>query len=541
MKLKLSPEDFKVDELVRWDEDPKGHHAIYRVEKRKLTTFEAVRLIAARCDVPLDKVSYVGLKDRQGVTTQYLSVEDALLKTRVPGVHTQLVGRSAKALSSENLLGNDFTVVVRDLSPEDARALVGTLAAVKKHGLPHYFDDQRFGSVAAGQGFPARLLVQGDPEGALKLLVATPGTRDPLSEKKWKFMLGKMWGQWDVLARKWANRPGASIVRHLRRKPTDFAGAWQCMPGKERAIHIFAYQSYIWNEAVATFLREILPPGKRLEVPYVAGRHVFWTQGPEEQLPPLPETFPLVDDATPIADERISRAVDAALKKEKLTRASFKIKGIAGSFFKHEERPLVLRPERLVVARPPGPDNRHPGRLACTIPFRLPPGGYATLVLKRLFPQSAASFGDERPSPRPRAAGDRDRAHAPRRDGPHAGGPRRDGPHRDGPHRDGPRPHADRAAPERPHGRPAPARGPAHPVSRAPGRPEGPRGPARPGGGPRGPARGPARPGGGPRGPARGPAQPPRPADGSRGRARGPARGPKRGPARPGGRGPKRP
>jgi tRNA pseudouridine13 synthase len=397
VKLKLSPEDFKVDELARWDEDPKGRHAVYRVRKRKLTTFDAVRLIAARCRVPLDRVSYIGLKDRQGVTTQYLSVEDAVLKGRVPGVHYELVGRTSKKLSGENLLGNEFTIVVRDLGPEDVSGLEANVAAVKRHGLPDYFDDQRFGSVAAGQGFPARELVRGHPEAALKLLLATPGARDPLAEKKWKFLVSKLWGKWDELARKWSNRPGAHVVRHLRRKPLDFAGAWSHMPGKERAIHIFAYQSYVWNESVAGFLRQVLPKKKLLEIPYVAGRQVFWTHSADEELPSLPETFPLVDDATPLADERISLAVDAALRREGLTRASFKIQGISGSFFKHEERPLVLRPERLVLARAAGPDERFPGRLACALSFRLPPGGYATLVLKRLFPRTPS--GAKTPAP----------------------------------------------------------------------------------------------------------------------------------------------
>ena len=110
MRLKASPEDFRVDELVEWQPDPRGAHAIYRVRKRKLTTFEAMRLIAARCRVPLDRLSYVGLKDRQGLTTQFFSVEGGELRGRVPGLHYELVGRSREKLSSANLRGNEFEI-----------------------------------------------------------------------------------------------------------------------------------------------------------------------------------------------------------------------------------------------------------------------------------------------------------------------------------------------------------------------------------------------------------------------------------------------
>lgn len=392
MKLKVSPEDFRVDELVEWDEARDGPYAIYKIRKRKLTTFEAVRIIAARGRVPLDRVSYVGLKDRQGVTSQFISIEGGLLKGKIPGIHYEHVGFAAKKLSSENLRGNDFSIVVRDLGPDDVRDLALRVHAVAKHGLPHYFDDQRFGSLSAGQGFPARELVRGDPEAALKLLIATPGSRDPLSEKNWKILVKKAWGDWSLLVRKWGTRPGVSIVRHLKRKPGDFLGAWSHMPGKERAIHIFAYQSFIWNDAVQRYLWQTLPAAKRFEAPSVAGRLVFWNYRADEELPPLPESFPLIDHATPIADARVTASIEAALAAEGLTRESFAIKGVAGAFFKHEERPLRLVPERLVISRPPSPDERNPGRLACAISFRLPPGGYATLVVKRLFP--------ERPRPR---------------------------------------------------------------------------------------------------------------------------------------------
>src|SRR5205814_386653 len=72
-------------------------------------------------------------------------------------------------------------------------------------------------------------------------------------------------------------------------------------------------------------------------------------------------------------------------------------------------------------SRPPSPDEKNEGKLACTVSFRLPPGGYATLVLKRLFPESFAPARkarrpDERPRPSYSKNGER-RAASPQRAG----------------------------------------------------------------------------------------------------------------------------
>ena len=52
MKLKQKPEDFPVTESWRFDEDPRGRHFVYLMDKQKLSTFEAVDRICARFKIP---------------------------------------------------------------------------------------------------------------------------------------------------------------------------------------------------------------------------------------------------------------------------------------------------------------------------------------------------------------------------------------------------------------------------------------------------------------------------------------------------------
>ncbi len=70
MKLKQRPEDFSVTESWRFDEDPRGPWFVYLMDKQKLSTFEAVERICAKAGVQPAEVSYCGLKDKQGRTTQ---------------------------------------------------------------------------------------------------------------------------------------------------------------------------------------------------------------------------------------------------------------------------------------------------------------------------------------------------------------------------------------------------------------------------------------------------------------------------------------
>jgi tRNA pseudouridine13 synthase len=52
-------------------------------------------------------------------------------------------------------------------------------------------------------------------------------------------------------------------------------------------------------------------------------------------------------------------------------------------FFKAYERQTVVKPDQL-KASPPEPDDFYPGRKKLVLSFFLPPGSYATMLIKRL-------------------------------------------------------------------------------------------------------------------------------------------------------------
>jgi tRNA pseudouridine13 synthase len=98
-------------------------------------------------------------------------------------------------------------------------------------------------------------------------------------------------------------------------------------------------------------------------------------------------TFPLLSPNSDPKDPDVKEAVAWALGKEKLKLADLAIPDARKLlFFKSEERPLLVYPHKLVIGQPSHDElNRGYGKV--TVAFTLPPGAYATLVIKRLFHQ----------------------------------------------------------------------------------------------------------------------------------------------------------
>ena len=69
-----SPETFTVEEIPAYAPSGEGTHLFLWIEKRGLTTFDAIARIARALDVAPRDIGYAGLKDRHALTRQQLSV-----------------------------------------------------------------------------------------------------------------------------------------------------------------------------------------------------------------------------------------------------------------------------------------------------------------------------------------------------------------------------------------------------------------------------------------------------------------------------------
>lgn len=366
--------------------DAEGEHFLYRLFKKKLTTLEAVARIARRLDVPKADIAYAGLKDKQSVSEQLISIKGVgVPELRDPGLKLTLLGRRATPVSSQDIIANRFHLTVRGLTEDDLQSLGERLAALREYGLPNYFDSQRFGSLRHGQGLLAKDLVRGDAETALRLYMATPSPRDHSGDRHAKELIRRRWGDWERLAEPLRTTPYARILGHLAHAPADFVGAIGYMPRTIRALHLFAFQSLLWNHTTSYLLRDLVPKPERFTVPYQAGRLIFYRKLEPDLLARLRALkVPLAAAGTKAGDPDVALALERALETEGVTLPQLALPPATGAFFKEEPRDLLVFPGDLVATEPTA-DELNPGRRKVDLRFDLPRGSYATLVVKRLF------------------------------------------------------------------------------------------------------------------------------------------------------------
>lgn len=397
MRLKTTPEDFRVRELLQWDEVPSGNFVVHRLHKSKLSTAEALSILVRDARVDRAAIAYAGLKDRQAVTDQFLTIERRAVEFELPNLRLQPVGTTDKPITSRMSAGNAFTIVVRDLQPVQAAQLRRSLPSLIATGFPNYFDDQRFGCLRHGQGFPMRSVLLGDYERALQQLIAEPSPVAITGDVKLKRMLQLHWGDWEACARIARGPAYEPLFAHLLAHPDDFRGALEFVPLRQRVIQAFAYQSFLWNRTVSRMLWGGIQAPQRLRLATLAGDLLAWKYlAPDREEKLAAMRTPLFGADGDGGSEPFRRAMIAEMQAAGHARADFVANEVPGMVWKEEPREVLCKP-RDVDEVQLAPDERYPGRVKATLAFSLPRGAYATMLIKRLFaPSWYAGQGEPR-------------------------------------------------------------------------------------------------------------------------------------------------
>jgi len=149
-RLKVSPADFVVDEVLGYEPTGSGEHIWIQFRKTGCNTRDVIDSIARLTGVAARNIGYSGLKDRQAITTQWLSVPLPMTATMpqfsdgLEGVEILRCERSDRKLRIGTHKKNRFQIVLRDVDG-DMDHLAAQLDTVSQHGFPNYFGAQRFG------------------------------------------------------------------------------------------------------------------------------------------------------------------------------------------------------------------------------------------------------------------------------------------------------------------------------------------------------------------------------------------------------------
>ncbi len=382
-RIKAIAEDFRVVEVTDLRPARRGEYRLYRLTKSGWNTVDLLLHLSRRLRIPLAELSYGGRKDRHALTTQFVTLRDRRdLSTRGEGFTFEAVGFVAERMRPARVRANEFAVVLRGLDPRDLTRIGENVKAVRKQGLPDYFDDQRFGPFDRERGFVAEALLRGRWREALELHVTMLRPEERDADRQRRRFFADHWGNWKGCLTRARTVTERRIFEHLLQRKEDARGALELIPREEMSMALSSFQSFLWNEMAAAAVRETAQ--EVVGVPGAVRPYLFYTTIDPGALAILAKlVIPMPGPAPRFRDPPAASLYDRILAREGLADCPFRFAGLSTAYLKSFPRAVHLRPRDLVAGQAE-PDDLTPGRSKLALRFVLPRGAYGTMVVKRL-------------------------------------------------------------------------------------------------------------------------------------------------------------
>ena len=255
-ELKREPDDFCVDEEPLYRPCGEGDHLYLRIEKRDRTTPQAIGMLAQALGRKRRDFGYAGMKDRHGVTTQWISIEHVEPRVAhdldLDGVRVLEVGLHRNKLRLGHLRGNRFRIALRGLDASGAQRARRCLSEIERIGLPNWFGEQRFGRMQNGHELGARILF-GDWCGYLLALVQADCPQ--LDAASLRVAIAE--GDFEMLLQvaRLVGRPLSTALEKLAAGKSPRSAA-RVISRRIRELHLSALQSHLFNCLLAKRLED---------------------------------------------------------------------------------------------------------------------------------------------------------------------------------------------------------------------------------------------------------------------------------------------
>ncbi len=369
--------DFLVEEIPLYEPCGAGEHLYLRLEKQGIATLEAVARLARALGVPRQAVGYAGLKDAAATAIQTFSIqgasEAAAAGLDLPGLRVLAVARHRNKLRKGHLRGNRFHIAVRGVpagAEERARAVVEVLA---RRGVPNLFGRQRFGSSGNTHLLGRAVLAEDGPAFFAALLASLPGEAGAASLQR--LQAGDAAGAGDLLPQGFALERRA--LQFLSRNQGDFTRTLRRFDRTLKDLYVSAFQAEAFNAVLrARFERyDRLLPGELAWLHRNGAVFLVEDLDAEQERAERLEISP----SGPLFGQKTARPAGAAAELEDAVLEGCGIgreaQAAAAALPPGARRPLRV-PLRDCVLAAAGD--------ALSLSFSLPPGAYATAVLREI-------------------------------------------------------------------------------------------------------------------------------------------------------------
>jgi len=147
--FKQSKEDFVVTEVPLYEFSGEGEHLILKIRKKDLSTWDAVEIIANYLGCRSRDIGYAGLKDKNAMTIQSISVhkkyEEKLNSFEHQNIKILEKTYHNNKIKVGHLKGNKFFIRLKRVGLIECKKIEGAVQELVTLGMPNYFGFQRFG------------------------------------------------------------------------------------------------------------------------------------------------------------------------------------------------------------------------------------------------------------------------------------------------------------------------------------------------------------------------------------------------------------
>lgn len=384
--IKVTPGDFLVSEIPLYFPAGEGEHTYVELEKRGITTLEAIRRIARLVQVQEREIGYAGMKDAGGVTRQTISVPrvapERLLDADLPGIRVLSAVRHRNKLKLGHLAGNRFRVKVRNVGEDALEKTEAVMEVLGRRGVPNYFGSQRYG---AQGNYPSvgRALLRGDYKEAVDSII---GFQDAVQDERWQEAIAAY--RVGDLDKSLASLPAfcrteRDILLRLVKNPLGFDKAMHAVNPRLKKLYLSAYQSSLFDQV----LEERLPCFGQVMEGDLAFKHAngacFLVTDPEAEAVraenfEISPTGPMFGCRMKLPQGVPLELEERILREEGLALEDFDVPG--GLRMEGERRPLRVQIGDADVTMEESD---------LVLEFSLPRGSYATSVLREILKNRA--------------------------------------------------------------------------------------------------------------------------------------------------------
>jgi len=399
--------EVKEDTSVSVFDDSTNNFTTFNLIKINRDTFEIVRILSRKLNIPIEGIYYSGLKDKISLSVQQFSIRgnyiDQLKKFKYKDVFVRNIIPTKKPVKIGSNWGNNFTITLRKIDPEENQieTIQKILNKIRENGFPNYYGLQRFGTFRPNSHLVGRYILEGKFKDAFEEMVLTTYSSEDVKSQKIRKKISQT-KQYEKIFEKIPHSLNyeRNLIKSLIDHPQNYETAVKKLPLYLLKLLISSFQSYVFNKLITLRVKKgyslyhpeigdvisILDDdnGHLTKVKYVFGGSYDEYLEEAISLNRARIVIPLIGYDTNIEEfPLINQLLKELSNEEGIESSIFKNDLLVDYDFKGTFRAMMVKPIGLKLLEF-GSDDEFKKKNILKLEFSLKRGSYATMLLREL-------------------------------------------------------------------------------------------------------------------------------------------------------------